>query len=81
MLKEERRPTGHSLYVNGGAVQGLEENGVAEGNSTELSTTSSSDPEGEQKISPARERKKSVAFNENVEKMVLDGDEVQSTDL
>lgn len=77
MLKEERRPTGHSLYVNGR----VEENAVAEGNNTELSTTSSSDPEGDQKPSPARERKKSVAFNENVEKMVLDGDDVQSTDL
>lgn len=76
-----RRPTGHSLYVNGEAIQGDEETKITEGNSTEVSTTSSYGAETERKASPGRERKKSVAFSENVEKMELEGDEVQSTDL
>lgn len=75
--KEEvppRRPTGHSLYVNGDAGLGDELN---KGTSTDISTTSSNEHETE----TPRERKKSVAFNENVERLELERDEIQSTDL
>lgn len=75
-MKDEtpvRRPTGHSLYVNGDTIDSDE----VKGNSTEISTASSNEPDAEQ---VTRERKKSVAFNDNVQKMELDVEEL-STDL
>lgn len=69
-----RRPTGHTLYVNGDAGQTDEEN---KDSSTEISTTLSNEEETE----TPRERKKSVAFNENVERLELEREEIQSTDL
>lgn len=75
--KEEvppRRPTGHILNVNGNTIQEDEGNKDV---STDISAVSSTEHETE----TPRERKKSVAFNDNVERLELEQEEIQSTDL
>lgn len=57
-------------------MQGDEENTLQTAN-TDIFTISST----EQEVENTRERKKSVAFNENVERLELERDEIQSTDL
>lgn len=73
-----RRPTGLSFYTNGELLRNDDDDGEEKIVSTEISTTSSVENE----VETTRERKKSVAFNENVERLELEKEDiVQSTDL